>query len=467
VNIRKIAKKLPPPIRLSLRTAYGALPPRLRLGRAFWETYNFLQQSQWWDSTKLHDYQMLELRRLLTDCYENVPYYRRLFEEAGLTPAQIQSPSDLQKLPPLRKDQIRKEPLAFAARNRRLDHLEQRYTTGTSGQPLQFYVDHDELEREWAFVFHQWGRIGYVPGDARVEVRGQHITGAKPYLWDPILRVLRLSPVMQDKQTVQLYLDAIRSYEIRFLYGYPSALSRFASLVKRHGLSVHLRPTAVLFASETLYPWQRALVEEVFSCRSYNFYGLAEHVAMAGECESGTTLHFVPQYGITEIDAQTGEIIGTGFLNHANPFVRYRTGDIASLPAAGDCPKCGRRYFPVLRGIDGRRQDFVVTPEGLSIGGCVLTFPFRESRTISRVQIVQEAFDRIILRAAPVEDSNGARFIEELMVARKGLQTILGQSMTITSELISSDEWAGPGKPLFIVSHLPQELPCYSRTASS
>jgi phenylacetate-CoA ligase len=467
VNVRRIAKKLPLPIRYSLRTAYGALPPRLRLGRAFWETYSFLQESQWWDSMKLQEYQMRELSRLLTHCYQQVPYYQRLFQEGGLTPAQIQSPSDLAKLPYLRKDQIRKEPLAFVARNRRPEHLEQRFTTGTSGQPLQFYVDHDELEREWAFVFHQWSRIGYAPGDARVEVRGQHITGAKPYVWDPVLRVLRLSPVMQDKEIIRLYLDTIRSYGIRFLYGYPSALTRFASLIKRHGLRVGLHLTAVLFASENLYPWQRVLVEDVFACRSYNFYGLAEHVAIAGECEAGTALHFAPQYGITEVDPQTGEIIGTGFLNHANPFIRYRTADIASLPVACDCRKCGRRYFPVLPAIEGRHQDFVVTPEGLSIGSCVLTFPFRESRTISRVQIVQETFDRVILRAAPVEDSNSARFIEELAAARNALQTILGRSVTITNELISSDECTGLGKPLFIVSHLPKDLRCYTRTAGA
>ncbi len=465
MGMRTMAKRLPGPVKQTLKSAYGAIPPRLRLGRAFWQTYSFLEQSQWWDSARLEAYQMRELQRLLTHCYEQVPYYRRVLDERGLRPADIQSLDDLKKLPCLRKEQIRQEPQAFVARNRRTARLERRFTTGTSGQPLQFYVDHDELEREWAFAFHQWSRVGYRPGDARVEVRGQRIEGVKPYEWNPVLRVLRLSPVMPRKEVVRLYLETIRSYGIKFLYGYPSALTCFASSIKRYGLRVDLELTAVLFASETLYPWQRALVEDVFACRSYNFYGLAEHVVIAGECEASHAFHCIPQYGITEVDPQTGEITGTGFLNHANPFVRYRTTDIASLPVRGSCEKCGRQYYPVLPEIEGRLQDFIVTPEGISIGSCVLTFPFRESRTIGHVQIVQESLDRVTLRAAPVDGDNSRQFTHELVTARAGLQRILGAGVSVESERIPPDECASPAKLRFIISRLPSDFQCLNRSA--
>jgi phenylacetate-CoA ligase len=255
----------------------------------------------------------------------------------------------------------------------------------------------------------------------------------------------------------------IRSYGMKFLCGYPSAITHFASLIKRYGLRVDLRLTAVLFASETLYPWQRTLIEDVFACRSYNFYGLAEHVVIAGECEASRAFHCVPQYGITEIDPQTGEITGTGFLNHANPFIRYRTTDLASLPVGEGCAQCGRRYAPVLPEIEGRLQDFVVTPEGLSIGSCILAFPFDACRAIGRVQIVQESADRVTLRAAPVDDDNPRLFTEELALARDNLERILGGGVTIRSEMISAEECARPEKWRFLVSHLPDHLRCYSR----
>lgn len=463
MTVRTIAKKFPKFIKQTFKATYGTIPPRFRLGRVFWETYNFLEESQWWDAVRLQEHQMRELRRLLAHSYENVPYYRRVFEERGLKPTDIQSFSDLHKLPYLYKEQIRIEPQSFVARNRRTDGMELRFTTGTSGQPLQFYVAQEEIDREWAFAFHQWSRVGYRPGDARVEVRGQHIPGPRPYVWDPLNRALRLSPLVREQEAVERSLEAIRLYGIKFLYGYPSAITHVASLVKRYGLAVNLRLTAILFASETLYPWQRTLAEEVFTCPSYNFYGMAEHVVIGGECEHSHAFHCMPQYGITEVDPQTGEITGTGFLNYVNPFIRYKTADVASLPVGNGCEKCGRQCYPILPDVEGRLQDFIVTPEGASIGHCVLTFPFKESHTIGRVQLVQESIDRVTLRTAPVDHCDTGRFTDDLTQARNTLQRILGNSVSIRNETIPPDESPGNGKLRFIISHLPKDLRCYDK----
>ncbi len=79
----------------------------------------------------------------------------------------------------------------------------------------------------------------------------------------------------------------------------------------------------------------------------------------------------------------------------------------------------------------------MVTPEGVPICSCVLTFPFKQRRTIGRVQIVQEAFDRVILRAAPVDGDATAQFEAELAEAHAGLQQILGEGVTIRKRVDS------------------------------
>jgi phenylacetate-CoA ligase len=463
VRIYTIARKSPQSIKRMLKAAYAAIPSRLRMGRTFWETYRFLQQSQEWDAARLQEYQMRELERLLTQCYEHVPYYRRVFDERGLKPSHIQSVADLRQLPCLRKDQVRREPETFLADNRRIRYLSQQVTTGTTGQPFQFYLDHDQFQREWAFACHVWSHAGYRPGDARTELWGPRIEGAKPYWWDPVRGILRLCPILSGKEIIQLYLDLMRSHGIRFLYGYASSITYMASLIKRYGLKPNLNLTAILFSSETLYPWQRRIGEEVFGCRSCALYGLSEEMAMAGDCPGGREYHFVPQYGVTEIDPQTGEIIGTGFLNHAQPFVRYRTGDVATLPARCGCENCGRQYFPVVPAIEGRLQEFVITPDGTPLNSCMLTFPFKPRKTIARVQIVQESVDRVVLRTAPIDSTNLGPYLEELGIARGVLQQILGEDMTIRTESIAPEEYAHPGKLRFVVSHLPREIRCYDR----
>ncbi len=67
-----------------LEYVYGAVPPRFRYSKVFWDTYDFLQKSQWWSGEKLEEYQMHQLSKLLHHTYENVPYYRKVFDERGL-----------------------------------------------------------------------------------------------------------------------------------------------------------------------------------------------------------------------------------------------------------------------------------------------------------------------------------------------------------------------------------------------
>ena len=90
MDTRNLAKRLPYPIQQGLKYAYGSLPPRLRYGKVFWEAYNFLQESQWWSKERLEEYQIQQLSKLLNHSYENVPYYRKVFDERGLKPKDIQ-----------------------------------------------------------------------------------------------------------------------------------------------------------------------------------------------------------------------------------------------------------------------------------------------------------------------------------------------------------------------------------------
>ncbi|MGB3882439.1 MAG: phenylacetate--CoA ligase family protein, partial [Candidatus Methanoculleus thermohydrogenotrophicum] len=59
---------------------------------AYKNTYSLLRQSRWWSQEKLAAYQAEALSRLLDHAYENVPYYRRVFNDRGLVPEDIQTP---------------------------------------------------------------------------------------------------------------------------------------------------------------------------------------------------------------------------------------------------------------------------------------------------------------------------------------------------------------------------------------
>ena len=90
MNIASLKKRIPHPLRQYLRYLKRFIPPPVRYGKVFRDTYRFLRESQWWSKEKLEEYQMRQLERLLKHAYENVPYYRRVFDERGLKPKDIQ-----------------------------------------------------------------------------------------------------------------------------------------------------------------------------------------------------------------------------------------------------------------------------------------------------------------------------------------------------------------------------------------
>jgi phenylacetate-CoA ligase len=81
MTFKDLAKNLPYPLKQRLKYVYGAIPLPIRYGTVFRDTYVFLQKSQWWSKEQLEEYQLQQLSKLLQHAYENVPYYRRVFDK--------------------------------------------------------------------------------------------------------------------------------------------------------------------------------------------------------------------------------------------------------------------------------------------------------------------------------------------------------------------------------------------------
>jgi len=454
MNVKQSAKKLPYPIKQGCKYIYGIIPPRFRYGKVFWDTYSFLQESQWWSREKLEEYQMEQLEKLLKHAYENVPYYRRVFDERGLRPKDIQDLNDLRKLPYLTKNIFKQRFNELTIKNIKLKNLPMSHTSGSTGKPLQFYENSYTGQKEFAFIYHQWSRAGVKPGNPIIQLRGGIIEGDKPVNYDPIYKIMRLSPRINSKDVVRYYLERMGQFEASFLHGYPSSIALFATMVKKYGFRVLFKLKAVLFASETVYPWEREITKEVFNCRVFSHYGMAEKVVLAAECENSYHYHCIPQYGITEIDINTNEIIGTSFLNHVNPFIRYRTTDVASQPIHLSCNKCGRHYYPIFPTVEGRLEDFIITAKGIPISPAVITHPFKDLKTVKGTQIVQKSLDSIILKIIPWDNYSPEILERELYNLCQGLHNMLGPDIKIKTELVTSIQLSKSGKFKWIISEV-------------
>jgi phenylacetate-CoA ligase len=467
MNLVSIARHLPYPLQQPLRYIYGALPARIRYGRVFWESYNFLKESQWWSREKLEEYQMQQLSQLLNHAYENVPYYQRVFDERGLKPKDIQNLDDLRKLPYLTKEIIQENLPELVARNYPESKLQYVTTGGSTGQPLGLYCERGvTTDKEQAFLITMWGRVGFRIGDRCAILRGDIVPSAskgKFWVYNPASKNLVLSSYHMTDETLPNYVEKIREFKPAFIQAYPSTITILVRFMNEKNIPPFPSVKAILCASENLYPWQRELLESSLKCRVWDFYGHAERAALAGQCEKTNFYHVQSEFGIIELIDEKGnpatkenemaEIVATGLANFACPLIRYRTLDLA-VPSDAHC-ECGRNY-PLLKDIEGRLQDLVVTRDKRLITLTALIFAqhFEAFSRVKQMQLFQQKAGELVVKIvkAPKYSKKDEQEI------RLKMQRAVGHGLDIAFDYVDHIPRTQIGKYRFLIQKLPIEF---------
>ena len=430
--------------------------------KTFYDTYTFLQKSQWWSRAKLEEYQMQQLSKLLHHAYENVPYYRKLFDERGLKPKDVQDFDDLRKLPYLTKEIIQENLPHLVAQNCLKSKLQYVTTGGSTGIPLGFYLERGYASVQgWAFMKTLWDRVGYRFSDKCVVLRGKVVKSAnKGKFWESALfgRWLILSSYHMTDENLPKYIDKIRKFKPRFIQAYPSAITILARFMRENDVKPFPTVKAILCGSENLYSWQRDLLEEVFQCRVYSWYGHSEQAVLAGECERGTYYHIFPEYGFVELigdngkpvteDGKMGEIVATGLNNFACPLIRYRTMDLA-IPSNAKC-ECGRNY-PLLKSVEGRLQELITTRTGRLISMTAINMHSDVFDNVKQFQFHQDEKEEVTFNIVR-GDTYTQRDTEYI---RKELQKKLGNDINLVIRFVDHIPRTRSGKHRFLIQKLP------------
>ncbi|MBN1478928.1 phenylacetate--CoA ligase family protein [candidate division KSB1 bacterium] len=367
-----------------------------------WKKYNrFLSDSQWWSKGDLLDYQQQAFKRLIERVYEHVPYYRGAMQIFNVKPDDIRSLQDLSLMPFVEKEMVRRNPGQFLSTKSFAPVLYKCHTSGTTGTPLTLYRDLRNIGFEYAMLSRQRQWAGLSEGDRYATLKGEllpvrSLAAKKFCAWNGAENKLVMSSYHISAQTFREYVHALTRYKVVALDGYPSSIYALAAFMLDRGMVLPMK--AILTSSETLVPEHKKIIEQAFACRVFDYYGMAERIAAIHTCEHGS-YHIVPEYSIVELvrSSQVGdgffEIVGTALNNNAMPLIRYRVGDIAeTLDKA--CP-CGRHY-PVLKGIVGRTDDSIITPNGKIIGR--LDHIYKGTHHLRQAQIYQPEQDRVIVR---------------------------------------------------------------------
>ncbi|WP_413570373.1 hypothetical protein ACLWBD_07445 [Bdellovibrio sp. HCB117] len=378
---------------------------------------------------EVEEYQFRQLHRIVKLAYDHSSFYRKKYDEAGFSPDQLKSLKDINKIPVLTKGEVRNFSDSMVLDLYSRDSLFIGNTSGTTGKALKLYFDQKTDSREWASICYQWARVGYKPGDGRVEFRG-FIDKDLDYLHLPDVNVLRINIVKLSEDNLSKVIEKINSVGYKFLHGYPSALWKFATLVKRQG--VKYQPQAIMMASEILYDWQMQVIDEVFSCKKTIHYGQAEKVALASWL-SDRKYYFVPAYGILESNNSGQELIATSLINEVMPFIRYKLTDCMTNVRYDNAD--GGTFYPIADSILGREEDNTYDQNGNMVPPAIVTFPFKQLKYIDSAKIVQVAIGEFKLILETKHDLNFLPLKTEIDEVVKNLTKIYGTKTHIDISL--------------------------------
>jgi phenylacetate-CoA ligase len=350
------------------------------------------------------------IRHIVRYAARHVPFYRELFTREGLDPRDIRGAQDLDALPRLARDQVRREPSRFLSTARRARVTLPLLTGGTTGTPLEVHHDWQSLLANIGFGERERAPVIALSGGA-FRPKELHV-GYETSNFRKILAFYAAHtrlPVKPRRSSVSMrapfeeIVAAINTERPDVLTAYGGFLDSFFRTVTARGVAVHA-PKVVMYVGETLPAERRAWIERELGARVMSRYCSVEAFKIGYFCERGTGFHLhddlchvrvVRKDGASCQPGEAGEIVISNLVNHATVLLNYPTGDVASL-AGHACP-CGRTHR-LMSEVEGRLEDMVPLASGAQVHPRAVWAAFKDDREILQYQLVQHELRRFELK---------------------------------------------------------------------
>jgi len=374
-----------------------------------------------------------KLRAVIEHAYENVPYYRTLFQSAGLTPQDVRILEDLRQVPITSKEALRAAGVEGAlARGVDPASCELNRTGGNTGKPFASYHDAREAQTRRLVGFRALHTAGVRPRDRMVISRPR---SRRPSLMNRLglYRSHSFSHFLDVEEQIQ-QLKRIQPTVLRFA---PSKLRAILHHVD-YRLSEIVRPRMLITGSEVLDDGLKKRVLADLDVELFNFYVSSEFAEIASDCPAHKGLHVNADQLILECldndgqpaePGQPGVVVVTSLCSYVMPFIRFRLGDICT-PIEEKC-SCGSS-FPLISAPLGRHDDVLRLPSGkivpvLSLGAILMGVD-----GVDQFRYIQESLDRIVLQMVLWKHPGQQRLSE---VRRQSLE-YLGEPVSFEVQII-------------------------------
>ena len=301
--------------------------------------------------------------------WDNVPYYRNLMEEKGVTPDDIQSIDDLHKLPFLSKADLR-DAYPYGLLGTPLKNCVRIHSTsGTTGRRVVAYYTQNDVDLWEDCCARAIMAAGGTEEDVVQVAYGYGLFTGGAGLHGGSHKVGSLTLPMSSGNT-ERQIQFMQDLSATILCCTPSYAAYIGETLKEQGITPdQLSLKAGIFGAEAWTEEMRHSIEEALGIKAYDIYGLTETTGpgVAFECSEQTGMHINEDHFYAEIiDPDTGEVLPEGskgelvFTNmdkEGFPLLRYRTRDICVL-SRKKC-SCGRTLIKMAKPM-GRSDDMLI-----------------------------------------------------------------------------------------------------------
>jgi phenylacetate-CoA ligase len=356
-----------------------------------------------------NDKEALQLKRLqavVKRAYENVPYYRKRFDEAGVKPEDIKTLKDIEKLPFTTKTDLR-DAYPFGMFAVPEDEIVEVHTTsGTTGKPTVSGYTVKDLDLWGEVIARALGMAGAGKKDIIQNAYGYGLfTGGMGVHYGAQKIGATVVPISAGNTMRQL--EIMEDFGSTVLTCTPSYALYLGEMAQREGISKEsIKLKAGVFGAEMWTEEMRNEIEKRLNLTALNIYGLTEVIGpgVAMECEDKNGLHISDDHFYPEIvdsktletipEGEKGELVLTTLTREGMPVIRFRTKDVTAL-RKGKC-SCGRTLIKMDR-ITGRTDDM------LKIRG-VIVFPSQIEKALLKIEDLEPHYQIVVTRPQHLDE---------------------------------------------------------------
>jgi len=359
---------------------------------------------------------------MVNHTYHHVPYYHYLYKKLGIKPSKIKSVSDLKKLPPISKNDLKQNWKNFISNTINPKKCKTFSTSGTTGLPLKIIKDKVTIAIECAMIYYAFFECGMKLTDRYLEISTTFPSGKCMFRHGPggLMKGFFLSALNNPIKNINQILKITPTTMYAFSTMFELILEDFGSKLE------NISPRRVFTQGEKLSDKQKKLVEACWGIKCNETYGSVEFPRLAFECNKHQGLHVLNDQVVELIKDEEnvapneeGETIITSLYNFAMPLIRYRLGDLAKW-SEDKCP-CGRN-LPLLKSIEGRIASIIILPSGRRILGN------------SIIPVIKTAMGQYFKRYQVIFQQSKAHFIIKLVCS----ENIQGKDRTFLNQQIIS-----------------------------